>query len=83
MTRRKKDCSVRIRHYWACRSDLTVVDGIIFKGSKFIIPVSLRKEMLKKYSCRALRGRKVQKDSLGSDVLAQDSSGHFTVYNLM
>lgn len=44
----KKDCPVRIRDYWACRSELTVEDGIIFKGCKFVIPASLRKEMLKK-----------------------------------
>lgn len=44
----KKECPVRIRDYWACRSELTVVDGIVFKGSKFVIPINIRKEMLRK-----------------------------------
>ncbi len=57
----KKDCPVRIRDYWACRSELTVVDGIIFKGSKFVIPVSLRKEMPNKIHERHLGEEKCKR----------------------
>lgn len=44
----KKDCPVKIHNYWNCRAELTVVDDIVMKGSKFIIPSSLHKQMLQK-----------------------------------
>ncbi len=44
----KKDCPAKIQDYWNCRSELTVVDGIVLKGSKFVIPSSLREQMLQK-----------------------------------
>ena len=31
-----------------CRAELTVVDDIVFKGNKIVIPMTLRKEMLQK-----------------------------------
>lgn len=44
----KKDCPVQIQDYWNCRAELTVVDDIVLKGSKYVIPSSLRKQMLQK-----------------------------------
>lgn len=44
----KSNCPKRIQDYWNHRAELTVVDDIIFKGSKFVIPSSLRKVMLQK-----------------------------------
>lgn len=44
----RQDCSPVIRDYWNCRAELSVVDDIIYKGSKIVVPSSLRKEMLKK-----------------------------------
>ncbi|XP_061887621.1 uncharacterized protein K02A2.6-like isoform X2 [Entelurus aequoreus] len=44
----KKDCPLKIQDYWNCRAELTVVDDIVLKGSKFVIPYSLRKQMLEK-----------------------------------
>uniref|UniRef100_A0AAQ5XUM9 Gypsy retrotransposon integrase-like protein 1 n=1 Tax=Amphiprion ocellaris TaxID=80972 RepID=A0AAQ5XUM9_AMPOC len=44
----KKDCPVKIQDYWNCRPELTVVDDIVLKGSKFVIPSSLRKQMLRR-----------------------------------
>ena len=44
----KKDCPVKIQDYWNCRAGLTVMDDIVLKGSKFVIPSSLRKQMLQK-----------------------------------
>lgn len=44
----KKDCPTKIQDYWNCRAELTVVDDIVMKGSKFVIPLSLRKQMLQK-----------------------------------
>lgn len=39
---------MKIHDYWNCRAELTVVDDIVMKRSKFIIPSSLRKQMLQK-----------------------------------
>lgn len=44
----KQGCSHDITEYWNCRAEPSVVGNIIYKGSKIIIPKSLRKEMLKK-----------------------------------
>nr|XP_054606603.1 uncharacterized protein K02A2.6-like [Nothobranchius furzeri] len=44
----KKECSAKIQDYWNCRGELTVVDDIVMKGSKYVIPYSLRKQMLQK-----------------------------------
>nr|XP_054602637.1 uncharacterized protein K02A2.6-like [Nothobranchius furzeri] len=40
--------STKIQDYWNCRGELTVVDDIVMKGSKYVIPSSLRKQMLQK-----------------------------------
>lgn len=44
----KKDCPTKIQDYRNCRAELTVVDDIVMKGSKFVIPLSLCKQMLQK-----------------------------------
>lgn len=44
----KQDCSPVIQEYWNCRAELSVVEGVIYKGSKIVIPKSLRGDMLKK-----------------------------------
>jgi len=44
----RRDCSPVIQEYWNCRAELSVVKGIIYKGSKIVIPKSLRGDMLKK-----------------------------------
>uniref|UniRef100_A0A3P9HQ00 Gypsy retrotransposon integrase-like protein 1 n=1 Tax=Oryzias latipes TaxID=8090 RepID=A0A3P9HQ00_ORYLA len=44
----KKECPGKIQDFWNCRAELTVVDDIVLKGSKFVIPTSLRKQMLRK-----------------------------------
>lgn len=44
----KRDCPRQIQDYWAYRAELSVVNDIVFKGSKFVIPASMRKEMLQK-----------------------------------
>ncbi|KAJ8017819.1 hypothetical protein HOLleu_44532 [Holothuria leucospilota] len=43
-----KECPVEAKPYWTVRDELTVVDGVLFKGSKMIVPHSLRKDMLSK-----------------------------------
>lgn len=44
----KSHCPKTIQDYWSYRDELTVVDDIILKGTKFVIPSSLRKLMLQK-----------------------------------
>ncbi|KAJ8018905.1 hypothetical protein HOLleu_42849 [Holothuria leucospilota] len=41
-----KECLVETKPYWTVRDELTVVDGVLFNGSKIIVPHSLRRDML-------------------------------------
>ena len=41
-----KDLPAMIRPYWSYRDEITVIDGIVFKSRKIIIPKALRSEML-------------------------------------
>jgi hypothetical protein len=43
----KKDCDLLVSPFWNYRDELTVVNGIIMKGEKIVIPRSLRSQMLK------------------------------------
>jgi len=42
----KAQCQADVRDFWNCREDLSVVDGLIMKGHKLVIPKSLRSNML-------------------------------------
>ena len=44
----KVDCPAICLPYWTIKDELSVVDGVLFKGSKVVVPNSLRKEMLDK-----------------------------------
>jgi hypothetical protein len=44
----KNQTEINIRHYWQIRDELTVQNGIIFRGNKVIIPKLLQQEMLTK-----------------------------------
>ena len=44
----KNICPRRIQDYWMSRAELPVVDDIVFKGNKIVIPMTLSKEMLQK-----------------------------------
>lgn len=44
----RQQCVSDIQEYWNCRAELTVVDDMIYKGSKIVIPKSLQKMMLEK-----------------------------------
>ena len=37
-----------IRDYWNVRDQLSVLDGIIYKGMRIVVPVSMRRELLNK-----------------------------------
>jgi hypothetical protein len=42
----KKNCPAAVQEYFNHRDELTIMDGIVFKGEKIVVPPSLRKEML-------------------------------------
>lgn len=43
-----KEIPSNLRQYWSIRDELTVEDGILFKGKQLVIPEVLREEILKK-----------------------------------
>ena len=42
----RKSCPTRIAEFWNHRDELTVIDGIVFRGQCLVIPPSLRQSML-------------------------------------
>ena len=38
-----------VRQYWSVRDELSVLDGIVYKGMRIVVPPSLRPEMLKQF----------------------------------
>ncbi|XP_069110060.1 uncharacterized protein [Argopecten irradians] len=45
---KRSDCSPKIYDYWNVRNELSVVNGIIMRNNKVVIPRKLRHDMLKK-----------------------------------
>ena len=43
----RNEVPVEVRQYWDSRDQLSVSDGVIYKGLRIVIPPSLRKEMLR------------------------------------
>ena len=44
----KYACPLEIREFWPYRDELTVTDGIVFKGENIMVPPSMRPEMLQR-----------------------------------
>ena len=44
----RRDCEMNLLPYWNFRDELSVIDGVIFKGSRVVIPRSMRNQMLTK-----------------------------------
>ena len=44
----RQNCKQEMHEYWNFRDELTVIDGIIFKGTKIFIPKALREMMFEK-----------------------------------
>ena len=44
----KRDCHPLIGEYWNFREEISVVDGLILKNTRIVIPKSLRSDMLNK-----------------------------------
>ncbi|RXN19764.1 Retrotransposable element Tf2 type 1 [Labeo rohita] len=71
---KKSDCPKQFQDYWSCRAELSVVNDIIFKGNKFVIPASVRKEMLHKVHEEHLGEEKCKRRAHEVNVLAKDKS---------
>lgn len=44
----RSDCPPRVVPFWNYRDELTVIDGLILKGSRIVIPAKLREDILDK-----------------------------------
>jgi len=44
----RQKCNQDITEYWNYRDELSVLDGVVFKGSRVVIPSGMRSEMLRK-----------------------------------
>lgn len=42
----KPEVHSTIREYWNYRDELSIIDGVIYKGMKFVVPPSMRRQML-------------------------------------
>ena len=56
--RYKSDTPISTRQYWPIRDELHVVEGLVFRGEKLVIPASRRSEMLTKLHESHLRMEK-------------------------
>ena len=42
----KEDVPTGIREYWNYKEELTVEDGVLYKGMKVFVPISMRPQMI-------------------------------------
>ena len=42
----RKQCPQELREFWSFRCDLTLEDGLVLKGSRIVIPASMRSQVL-------------------------------------
>ena len=63
-----------VRDYWPYRDELAVQDGIIYRGTRVLIPTALRPQMLGKNTLRSTRSRGMHETCERYIVLAIDSS---------
>ena len=63
-----------VRDYWPYRDELAVQDGIIYRGTRVLIPTALRLQMLGKNRLRSTRSRGMHETCERYIVLAIDSS---------
>ena len=61
----RQNCKQEMHEYWNFRDELTVIDGIIFKGTKIFIPEALREMMLEKLHIDHLGEEKTQQRARG------------------
>ncbi|XP_054283219.1 uncharacterized protein K02A2.6-like [Macrosteles quadrilineatus] len=46
--RSKEEVSAQLREYWNFRDELVAHDGLVFRGNRLVVPITMRKEMLKR-----------------------------------
>ena len=61
-----------IKSYFSCRADITVQNGLLFKGERIIVPSQLRKEMMEKIHSSHLGIEGCLRRARKSVLLAQD-----------
>ena len=44
----REDCPLQLRDFWSYRDELSILDGLVLKGTRIIIPEACRKEVLAK-----------------------------------
>ena len=52
----RQEVPIAIREFWCFREELTVQNGVIFKGERIVIPKAMRPEMLKRIHSSHLGG---------------------------
>lgn len=62
----------KIKQYWTFREELSYEDGIIFKGSRLVVPQRLRSEMLNKIHESHMGKVKCKGASPGCTVMARN-----------
>ena len=72
----KEDVQLAARPFYALRGELSIYDGLLLRGSRILIPESLRKEMLEKVhlghmgitKCRERAAQSIWWPQIGSDI---------------
>ena len=57
----RQKCPPEVRDYWNYRDELSVINSVVFKGTKIVIPEALRPEMLQKVHVGHLGQEKCKK----------------------
>uniref|UniRef100_A0A8C4S4R6 Gypsy retrotransposon integrase-like protein 1 n=1 Tax=Erpetoichthys calabaricus TaxID=27687 RepID=A0A8C4S4R6_ERPCA len=52
----KEDTNLAVREYWPYREELSVQNGVLYKGQRVIIPKSMRQEMLRRIHASHIGG---------------------------
>ena len=44
----REDCPLKFRDFWSYRDELSILDGLVVKGTRIVIPEACHKEVLEK-----------------------------------
>ena len=67
----RSQCPKSVLPYWNYRDELTVIDGLVLKGERIVIPTAARRKNAETESMWTYGNSEVQEPSKGSDVLAK------------
>ena len=71
-----KACSQNGREYWNCRDEISVIDGILLKGNRIIIPYVMRQSILQKLHVGHLGIEKIRRLARSAVFLATNEQRH-------